>query len=210
MTESQIQQLQNISDLAKVLTTQNNFQEILRIVAETATRIFKAETASILMVNPKTKNTVKTIIREGRIIDDKQYRMLQINVSGWVMNHQAPFLSENIQDDDRFARDRFKEVPVRSVGAIPLITEGRSIGILLIINRLSGGSFSEQDLSLLEIMGAIVSPYLRNIQNLREYFEIPVPDSALLTKYQSLGLLGKSQRFKDLLRLPHGATCVCC
>lgn len=200
MISSQIQQLQSISDLARILTTQNNFQEILRIVAETAIQIFKAETASILMVNPKTKDTVRTIIREGRLIDEKQYRMLQINVSGWVMNHQASFLSENIQDDDRFARDRFKDVPVKSVAAIALTAEGRPIGSLLIINRLSGASFSEQDLSLLEIMGAIVSPYLRNIQNLKQYFEIPVPDSALLTKYQSLGLLGKSQQFKNLLQ----------
>ncbi len=200
MTETQIQQLQSISDLAKILTTQNNFQEILRIVADTATQIFKAETASILMVNPKTKDTVKTIIREGRVIDDEQYRMLQINVSGWVMNHQAPFFSENIQEDDRFTKDRFKEVSVRSVAAIPLTVEGRLIGSLLIINRLPSGSFSEQDLNLLEILGAIFSPYLRNIQKLKEYFEIPLPESALLTKYQSLGLLGKSQQFKDLLQ----------
>lgn len=124
MTTTQIQQLQSISELARILTTQNNFQEILRIVAETAIQIFKAETASILMVNPKTKDTVKTIIREGRVIDDKQYRMLQINVSGWVMNHQASFLSENIQEDDRFAKDRFNEVSVRSVVAVPLMAEG--------------------------------------------------------------------------------------
>jgi DNA-binding NtrC family response regulator len=45
-----------------------------------------------------------------------------------------------------------------------------------------------------------VAPYLSNLQRISEYFELPLSESVLFTKYESLGLLGKSRKFKEMLK----------
>ncbi len=50
-------------DLATILSQQNGFQEILRVVAQKAVSLLQAETALLLMLNPRTQETVKTVRR---------------------------------------------------------------------------------------------------------------------------------------------------
>ncbi|MGH7600586.1 MAG: hypothetical protein ACREOI_29880 [bacterium] len=59
-------EFEHLIDLAGALSQQNDFQEILRVVAQQAMSLLHAETALILMVNPRTRNTVKTVMREGQ------------------------------------------------------------------------------------------------------------------------------------------------
>lgn len=57
--------LQGITDLAMILCEQNNFAEVLRIVCQKATGLFAAESAFLMLANPRTGQTVKTIFKEG-------------------------------------------------------------------------------------------------------------------------------------------------
>ncbi|MCG8603716.1 sigma-54 dependent transcriptional regulator, partial [bacterium] len=47
---------------------------------------------------------------------------------------------------------------------------------------------------------AVATPFLRNVHKIHQYFQPPIPESALLTKYEEKGLLGRSDRFLQLLR----------
>ncbi len=39
----------------------------------------------------------------------------------------------------------------------------------------------------------------RNLQNVQQYFDTPLPEARLLAKYEAVGLLGRSKKFIDLL-----------
>ena len=56
--------LESLIDLVLILAKQNDFQETLRLVAKKASSLLKAETTLIMMINPKTLETVKTLHRE--------------------------------------------------------------------------------------------------------------------------------------------------
>ncbi|MFQ5677350.1 MAG: sigma-54 interaction domain-containing protein, partial [bacterium] len=58
----------------------------------------------------------------------------------------------------------------------------------------------QEKLVLLEKLAAIVAPHLRSVQKIRKYFEPLPPDEALLCQYEKVGLLGKSQKFVELLQ----------
>ena len=45
--------LESLIELASVLAKQNNYQETLRLVAENASSLLKAETTLIMMINPQ-------------------------------------------------------------------------------------------------------------------------------------------------------------
>ena len=52
--------IESLIELATILEQQNDFQEILRIVTRKATNLLQAETALVMMINPQTRETVKT------------------------------------------------------------------------------------------------------------------------------------------------------
>lgn len=193
-------------DLASVLSQQNDFQEILRVVAQQAMSLLQAETALILMVNPRTRNTVKTVMRKGQSGDDRRFKTVQNQISGWLMQNQRPLLSADLKHDQRFSRIAFGDLPIKSIMGVPLRVEGALLGTLILLNKTSGEAFSEQELVYLEKLAVIAAPYLRNVQKVAEYFNTPLPEAALLARYEQAGLIGKSPKFIELLQAIEAAT----
>ena len=187
-------------DLATILSQQNDFQEILRLVAQKAVSLLQAETALILMLNPRTQETVKTVRREGRTGDEREFKTVQNQISGWLMQHQQPLWSENLKQDARFSGVAFGDISVKSVLGVPLRIEGALIGTLILLNKNHDGVFAEDEAVYLEKLAVIAAPYLRNVQKIAEYFNTPLPEAALLAKYEQTGLIGKSPKFIEMLQ----------
>lgn len=198
--------LEQLIDLAAVLSQQNYFKEIVRLVAEKASHLLNAEVAIIRMVNPRTRQTVKTIYREG--FEDNHNRcndMVRRQVSGWLLKYKRPLLSADIKKDTRFKSVSWDDAQVKSVLGVPLQIEGIRIGSLILLNKGKKGKFDESDLSFLTNIALIAAPYLRNVQKIQRYFETPLPEAALLAKYEPLGLFGKSKQFLELLQAVEAA-----
>jgi len=196
---------ENLFEFAKILGQQTDFQEVLRLVAHKSAQFLKADLALILMLNPNTRETIKTIIKDGKHIDQKEYRDIHIHVGGWIINNKKPFLSPKIQNDDRFVKGLFDKVPLKSVAGVPLIIEGIIIGALILLYR---DSPNIGDTGLIEYMEniAIVSvPFLRNVQKIRQFFDSAIPETTLLLKYKNAGLYGNSPKFIEMLHAVEAA-----
>jgi Nif-specific regulatory protein len=199
-TKNTAQKSEILFELAAILGQQIDFEEILRLISTKACHLFDAEAASITMINPRTQNTVKTIVKEGSQTNQKCYQFVQANVIGWVSKKKEAFLSPDVQKDSRFRKEVFGDNPVKSVMCVPLHNEGLTIGYVLALNKNGNSRFLEDDLQLFEKMAALTAPFLNNAQRIQEYFNTPLPEIALISKYESGGLLGKSRQFIDLLR----------
>jgi len=187
-------------DLAKLLSHQNDFEEILRLVTQKASNLFNSDLALIMMINPRTHDTIKTLFFEDRHSEKHKYHSLNTSISGWVIKNELPLISDNIKSDDRFRQSVFKDISASSVLCVPMTCESVIIGTLLLMNKTRVGAFTEANLNYLEKFAVIVSPFLRNVQMIEHYFTSKFPDDALITKYKTCGLLGKSKQFVDLLR----------
>jgi transcriptional regulator with GAF, ATPase, and Fis domain len=198
--------LEELLDLTKILGQQTDFNEILKLAANKASQLVEADLAIILMLNPDTRKTVKTIFRHGKSIDQKEYRNIHIHIGGWIINKCKPFYSSNIHNEERFKKGLFSKVPVKSVAGVPLVIEGIIIGALILLYN------NQVDIKNIEInyplehIASIIVPFLRNAQKIREYFITSLSDSALLTKYNNAGLIGKSLRFTEMLHSIEAAT----
>jgi Nif-specific regulatory protein len=197
--EAEYHKLTRLLELTEMLGQQSDFDEILRVVTHQAASLLRAETGLIMMINPRTHNTIKTIFKGGQETDQR-YQALHAQVCGWVIKNNRALLSQNIQDDPRFRKDRFNGLPIKSVMCAPLRTEGVIMGSILLLNKDHDNEFDESDLSYLEKLAAIAAPFLRNVQKIQEYFAVPLPEAALLAKYENLGLFGKSKKFVELLQ----------
>ena len=82
------QKLEQLIELAEILSQQNSFQEILRLIAHKVSHFMSAEIVLILMLNPRSQQTVKTIIKEGLEVTHPRYRSVQNQLSGWLMKYR--------------------------------------------------------------------------------------------------------------------------
>lgn len=200
MDENNNQFYENIIQLASLLGKQNEYDEILRIINAHALSIFNADISSIIMINPRTDNTVKTLIRGGKEIEKHEHHFVQTNVVGWVNKIKKSFITNDLKKDTRFSKNIFKDTSVDSVMCTALNSGGTSIGYSVIMYENGIRKLEDNDLKMLEEFSTIVAPYLSNIQNLSEYFETHMPEPVLITKYETFGLLGKGKKFSELLK----------
>ena len=191
--------LESLIELAQVLGQQSDYEEVLRLVVEKASGLVNSDVALIMMINPKTRDTIKTIYAQ-RNIDDKKSHFVHINISGWVILNNKSLFSQDIKFDNRFYKKLFDNLFFKSAICVPIRIENIIIGTLLLLNSESNPSFTEHDLTIIEKFSAIVSPFLHCAQDIEQYFISPLPKQVLLSKYAMLGLLGKSNKFMELLQ----------
>lgn len=198
--KNKVEKLESLINLASVLAQQSDYEQVLRLVVQKASSLMNADDALIMMINPQTRQTIKTLYKTGIENKNRQYQLVHLNISGWVIQHNQSLLTENIHKDTRFRRNLFKNVPVKSVVCTPLKAEGVIIGTLMLLNKSTGKVFNRDDVHYLERFATIASTYLRNVQKIQEYFVPCLTEQMLLNKYQKFGLIGKSQQFIDLLK----------
>ncbi len=196
--DSRVPQLESLVELARILGQQNDYEEVLRLVAKKASDLVRSDSAFVMLINPKTRESVRTAYAE-RNVDDEQSHFVHANISGWVILNNSSFFSPDIHADGRFRKKLFDRVQAKSAICVAFTVENIIIGTLLLLNSEVKAPFAEEDLSLIESLSAIAAPFLRCTQSIAEYFAAPLPKRALLNKYAALGLLGKSERFLDLL-----------
>ena len=196
---------ETLFELARLLGRQTDFQEVLKIVAQKSAQILNADSAIILMLNPDTRETVKTIIKDGKSVDQRQFHNVRIHVGGWIVDEKKSFLSDTIRTDKRFAEGLFDSVPAKSVVGVPLLIEGIIIGALIVLYEDSIDIKNKDIVQSLENFAAVAVPFLRNTQKIRPYFDSSKPPSTLLLKYNNVGLLGKSPGFIELLKVIEAA-----
>lgn len=196
----QIPNQDNLLELAKTLIRQTNFQEVLRLVANKSSQFLRADQALILMVNPATRETIKTIMRNGKSMESDNCREIYTNVSGWILHYKKSFLSKDIHKDKRFSKDLFKSINVTSIIGVPLIVENVIIGTIILLYQNSSDYVNNTNVRFLENLAAISSPFLRNVQKIRQFFDTSMSGSNLIQKYKVVGLIGKSPKFIELLK----------
>jgi len=199
------QKLERLIELASILGRQNDYQEILRLVSQKASSLLDSQNAILMMINPTTRQTVKTIFKEAGEGNQPDLNGLQTHVSGWIIKNKQSFKSEDIKTDNRFSKNLFKDIAIESVLGVPLHTENILFGTLLIFNIDSKNRNLDLSLEYLEKLAALIAPFLRNAQKVREYFESPIPQKSLLSKYETVGMIGKSKNFVDLLKAVESA-----
>ena len=73
MIKNEINRLNSLIDLATLLGHQTDFQEIARLIINKASSVVKSDITLIMMLNPNTRETIKTIYAKGKELHDKKY-----------------------------------------------------------------------------------------------------------------------------------------
>jgi transcriptional regulator with GAF, ATPase, and Fis domain len=190
---------ENLFELATVLSQQIEFQEIVRIITQKSIQLLNADIALVLLVNPQTQDTIKTLHTIAENVVAPHLHRVQNQVSGWILYHDKPFLSQDIMQDKRFKNANFKDISISSVLGVPLTTESFTIGSLIFFNQNRDKIFSQNDLEYAKKIAQVATPYLRNVEKLQHYFQAPLNKDAIVAKYEKDNLIGKSESYVSML-----------
>ena len=150
-----LRKLNNRMDSLLDLT--KNFREsffvdvLLDSVANSATQILNAEASSILLYDETGSLRFEYLTgKRGGAIKGKAVKPGE-GITGWVAQEWKPVIVNDVRKDPRFSDKYDGETgfETKSMVCVPLVMDGRNIGILEVLNKKDGESFTEQDMKIL-------------------------------------------------------------
>jgi len=158
--------LQTVID---IITTANSIltpKDVMKSVMNEIGQLIKCEAWSVLIIDQTKPTHLSFEAASGPISEQlkKQTIPLGQGVAGWVAEKGEPVLVHDPKEDSRFFNsiDKANEFNTRNLLCAPLVSRGRVIGVIEMINRVEADSFSEKDL---EIVQVLVNPAAVAIEN---------------------------------------------
>jgi len=153
--------------LTDVVKTANSILEprkVIELVVEKIRQLIPSEAWSLLMVDEEKQELVfeAALGAKGREVQALRPKIGE-GVAGWVAESGKPAIVNDAARDPRFSPsvDAKTSFETRSILCAPLISRGRTIGVLEILNK-KGGPFSKRDL---ELVLTLVEPCAIAIEN---------------------------------------------
>lgn len=135
--------------------------EVMQRILNQVTMILQCQLSSILLVDEsleQLKFSYMSMDEEKQILQDTGLKMGE-GIAGSVWANGIPMMINDVQSDSRFSRrvDEKSNNQTRSVIAVPLVVNGRIIGVMEAINKIDGvfSSFDLQAMQYISTQSAI-------------------------------------------------------
>lgn len=145
------QTLELLLEAGQALSSTLDLGELLTTVLKLGAKVVNAETASILLLDDKSKELYFDVaLGLGEEASKVRLKMGQ-GIAGTVASERKPCIINDVKQDARWspATDKRSGFVTRSILAVPVMIRGRLIGVLEAINK-QGGGFGESDLHAFE------------------------------------------------------------
>lgn len=140
-------------EINRMLTSSVEINDILVVIMQKVQEITMAESWSILMVEEETGDLVfeKTEGKAKKTV--KKFRLKPgEGIAGWVAKEGIPVVVEDVQTDTRFSSriDFETNYNTKTLMCMPIKSKDRILGVLEVINKTNGESFTVADMNILE------------------------------------------------------------
>jgi diguanylate cyclase (GGDEF)-like protein len=145
------QRLTILTDIVKTANSILEPRKVIDLIMAKIQELIPSEAWSMLMVDEERQElTFELALGEkGKDVSNLRVKIGE-GVAGWVAQTGKPTIVNDTAKDPRFTGrfDSKTQFQTRSILCAPLISRGRTIGVVEIINRV-GGRFTQRDLDLL-------------------------------------------------------------
>lgn len=174
-----VDELAVLHEIGKAITSTLDVREVLRIMLAKVSELLRPHNWSLLMVDEKTGELVfEVVVGEG----SESIKGLRVGVgegiAGWVAREQQPLLVADVHADARFAGrfDAVSQFQTHSILCVPLISKGKTLGVVELVNGPADGAFTHGDLKTLAAVADYAAIAMENAQNFQRVQELTVVD----------------------------------
>jgi phosphoserine phosphatase RsbU/P len=166
-----VEELSVLNDLAIASGASTNVDHMLDIILSKSIKAVKADQGSISLVTEQEENSLRTLIRHTDQSNERSGYHVGEHITGWVLKHKQPLMIEKLATDERFQATDEERKKIRSVLCVPIWSQAKIIGILLMSNKKNNATFDSDDLRLLSIIASQSGQLIRNSQLASEMIE---------------------------------------
>jgi putative methionine-R-sulfoxide reductase with GAF domain len=164
-TETQLTYLNTYKTISSMLAQELGIHELLDAALFCSMDAVSAEAASILLLDEE-KNNFKFYQTEGPVEPVLKTETFPADkgIAGQIVKADSAEIINDVQNDPRFygVIDTESGFITRNMIAVPLIAGEERIGVLEVLNKIEGGSFTEEERLLLSSIAEEIAFAIRN------------------------------------------------
>jgi len=166
MTTERIDHLERLLEVVRGLTTAPDLESFLQTIITEASEMTDSELASILEYDPDA-DELRFLAMPW--FDRDVLRPMGVpldgSVAGAVFRKKQPLIIQDPRADIRHFKtvDRVTKHLTNSLVAVPLIVRGEVVGVLEALNKRDDEHYTEEDLTILETLGALAAQAMKNV-----------------------------------------------
>ncbi|MFN2617424.1 MAG: SpoIIE family protein phosphatase [Thermoleophilaceae bacterium] len=149
ITEQHLRALQSVTDAALSYLP---LERMLTVLLERVTELLEADTAAILLLDEEHQMLVA---RAAKGLEEEVRRGVRVPLgrgfAGRIAAERRPVMLDDLEHAD-IVNPLLREKGLRSLLGVPLLVEGRVLGVLH-VGSLSGKKFTDQDVEVLQRAG---------------------------------------------------------
>ena len=184
-------------DITRRLAEQRMVQPLMEYVATTIFELLPAERCLIIFFNEN--NTVQVQVardRHGAVIEDA-INQISNSIIQRVSTSMTPLLiSDALNDDTLKMSQSVKLLKLRSVICVPLISYGKTIGVIYVENRSARAKFDDNSMIPLVLFSNQVAIALENTR-MYEALESRVAERTLALREANLRLVRQAAELRE-------------
>ena len=178
-----ISQLATFNEIGKAITSSLDLKEILAIVMEKISGLFHPGNWSLLLLD-EVKGELKFEIAVGKGSEKIKSLRLKVGegIAGWVAKEKTPLFVRDVSKDPRYCSrvDSISSFKTHSIMCVPLVTRGKCLGVIELLNRSEDREFGEEDMLLLSTIADYTAIAIENAAFFKRVHELTIKDD--LTK----------------------------
>lgn len=178
LTDTSHAELQRIVDalyrVHRLISAITDLDTLLERIVVESQQVAQAE-ASSLMLYDAVREDLYFHVALGKSGDQqalKQEIRLKLNegIAGAAAARRESIIVGDAQQDARFYRlaDAASRFETRSLLAVPLVDRDRLVGVLEVVNKVGGGTFTEADLRVMEMFSTLAATAIANARLIEE------------------------------------------
>ncbi len=145
-----------------------NVLNLLSEILDTSLQVLKAADGSLMLVDEESGALVFTVVRGTTAESLVGYRLPPgAGIAGWVAQHHQPQVVRDVHRDPRFypAVDELFGFRTRSMVCVPVVLDdGRLLGVIEVLNKVSDREFNQDDLDLILIVAQLAATAMRRAE----------------------------------------------
>jgi Nif-specific regulatory protein len=159
-----------LAKILRFLSGEQDLDFLLKTILRYALELSQAETSLILLVRDGDEFEVRSALQTAV---DNELQTFSTGIARKVIKERRPVVTENAQEDGRFAEARSVHLlGLRSVLALPIATPGKVIGVLYLDTRIQSSILGNTEtLELLQAFADQAGLAIENARLLKELSE---------------------------------------
>jgi signal transduction histidine kinase len=189
--EERARQLAALNEVGGVITSTLDLSAVLRLIMDKAVELLQADAGSLVLVDQDAGELVFEVTTGPGSPDLVGTRLpAGTGVLGTVVQEGQPIIIRDAQTDPRWYRriDERTGFTTHSMIAVPMVSRGRVIGVIQLLNRLDGVPFDEDDERLLTAFAANAAVSYANARLFTR------TDQALAARVEELSMMQRIDR----------------